>query len=121
MLWRCIWLHKQLNDNDRFYIEKRLAVGGSFNQITRILGYVHFTISREINRNIQNNFHGVDCHHLASEQAKETHFATSNGLAFGCVSFHLGISFQKLYLVGLKACTISNLWDLDGNVDEPSV
>ncbi|WP_223823861.1 helix-turn-helix domain-containing protein [Candidatus Enterovibrio escicola] len=55
-------LHKQLNDNDRFYIEQRLAEGDSFNQITRILDCAHSTISREIKYHLPNNFHSVYCH-----------------------------------------------------------
>ncbi|WP_223824179.1 helix-turn-helix domain-containing protein [Candidatus Enterovibrio escicola] len=43
-------LHKQLNDNDRFYIEQRLAEGDSFNQITRILDCAHSTISRVVEK-----------------------------------------------------------------------
>ncbi|WP_150138643.1 helix-turn-helix domain-containing protein [Candidatus Enterovibrio escicola] len=39
-------IHKQLNDNDRFYIELRLSRGNSFSQITRTLGYSHSNISR---------------------------------------------------------------------------
>ncbi|WP_150137457.1 helix-turn-helix domain-containing protein [Candidatus Enterovibrio escicola] len=78
--------HKQLNDNDHFYIEQRLAEGDSFSQLAQTLGCAQSTISREIRSYIPDDFHGVYCHRLASKQAKETYCNTMNGLAFGCIS-----------------------------------
>ncbi|PCS23565.1 helix-turn-helix domain-containing protein [Candidatus Enterovibrio escicola] len=65
-------VRKQLNDNDRFYIEKRLVEGDSFNQIAQILACVHSTISRERKSHIPNNFQGVCYHRFALKQDKGT-------------------------------------------------
>ncbi|WP_097357060.1 helix-turn-helix domain-containing protein [Candidatus Enterovibrio escicola] len=55
-----------------------MGEGDSFNQISRILGVAHSTISREINHHIPDNFHGIYCHCLISKQAKETCYNTKN-------------------------------------------
>ncbi|WP_097355513.1 helix-turn-helix domain-containing protein [Candidatus Enterovibrio escicola] len=44
--------------------------GNYFSQIARILGCAYSTINREIKRYIPDDFHGIYCHRLVSQQAK---------------------------------------------------
>ncbi|WP_146679316.1 helix-turn-helix domain-containing protein [Candidatus Enterovibrio escicola] len=63
-----------------------MAEGYSFSQITRRLGCGHSTINRKIKCHIPNDFYGISCHLLASEEAKETSSNAMNGLFFGFIS-----------------------------------
>ncbi|HBC3474275.1 TPA: IS30 family transposase [Vibrio parahaemolyticus] len=78
--------HRQLNDNDRFYIEKRLCEGDSLSKIARDLGFSHTSISREVARHTPSDFKEVYCHRIASKQAKETRSKAKRGLAFSWIS-----------------------------------
>jgi IS30 family transposase len=48
--------HKHLNDQERFYVEKRLADGDSIPQIAKNLGRNKTSLYREIKRNIDKSF-----------------------------------------------------------------
>lgn len=74
--------HRQLNEQDRFYIEQRLAEGDSPARIGRTLGVHRTTISREIKRHTPDDFNGVYCHLLASRLAKEKRNQAKKGVAF---------------------------------------
>ena len=60
----------KLTGEQRFYIEKRLGESISQNTIAKELNVSASTISREINRNTLDNFHGVYCWKVADNIAK---------------------------------------------------
>ena len=74
--------HRQLNHQDRFYIEQRLAEGDSPGKIGLTLGVHRTTISREIKRHTPVNFNGVYCHRLATRLAREKRSAAKKSVAF---------------------------------------
>ena len=74
--------HKHLNENDRFYIEQRLAEGDSPGKIGKRLGVHRTTVSREIQRHTPINFNGLYSHRVASRMARDKRSQAKKGVAF---------------------------------------
>jgi len=89
--------YKQLTDNQRFYIEKRLAEKVSKSQVARELGVFHTTIGREIKRNTDECFHGLYSHLVANTMSKARKIQASATKAFIAINEDvLGIIKAKL-------------------------